>query len=251
MNRRTETTLSRLLPLAAAALCAGCSLSMKIEPVANVPDNVGASPQLADHPWRTIAILPPTVSQRRSIETAFVPLQGYKPLYTYLTTAEDMEVLSRLEPALVNKGYSLVERTHLQRILQERDLTAAGVVGDAHTLRQLGLLLSADAILFVEVQAMYNAWMYKWDGRGGYVGAPLGAVSLSVRAVDVQSGTVLWTCGISRTALGLLKKPIVVSNRDVLSKGLYSAGIPGLGKVIDQAVSDLVGYFPIPRGSSP
>lgn len=91
------------------------------------------------------------------------------------------EVLTdAFETAFLETGARLVERARLREVLGEAALSASGLT-EEDTVR-LGKLLSADAVLFGTVTAYH---------KGGF-GSQATTVSLTVKAIDVASGAILW-----------------------------------------------------------
>lgn len=95
----------------------------------------------------------------------------------------------KLLVALSQAGFTLVDRSHLDRILQEQSLAESGVVDETAAVRT-GKLLGARILILGAVD--------RWEGRLGP--APtfetardsLGDVQLRLRAIEVETGRILW-----------------------------------------------------------
>ncbi|MCB9057211.1 MAG: hypothetical protein H6627_01495 [Calditrichae bacterium] len=83
-------------------------------------------------------------------------------------------VLDKMITALFNQGrFKVIERTQLDKILQEQQLSMSGVV-DASTAAEIGKGIGVDAIIIGSVAA-----------------AKSGAISLDARAIDTESATII------------------------------------------------------------
>lgn len=83
-------------------------------------------------------------------------------------------VLDKMITALFNQGrFKVIERTQLDKIMQEQQLGMAGVV-DASTAAEIGKGIGVDAIIIGSVAA-----------------AKSGAISLDARAIDTESATII------------------------------------------------------------
>ena len=74
-------------------------------------------------------------------------------------------------PWLQNRGFRLVERSHLKQIFREQKIRLTHTSEDEADLLHVGRLIGAEQVVFV-----------MWAGD-----------SVSVRGVDVQSGEVSWS----------------------------------------------------------
>lgn len=91
------------------------------------------------------------------------------------------EVLTdAFETAFLMTGARLVERSRLKEVLGEAAFSASGLTEEDGV--KLGRLLSADAVV-VGVVTAYR--------QGGF-GSTATTVGLTVKAIDVESGTILW-----------------------------------------------------------
>jgi hypothetical protein len=84
------------------------------------------------------------------------------------------------ETAFLETGARLVERGRIKAILSEQAFSASGLTEEDSV--KIGRLLSADAVI-VGVVTSYH--------KGGF-GSPATTVGVTVKAIDVTSGAILW-----------------------------------------------------------
>jgi len=84
--------------------------------------------------------------------------------------------------------YEIVERGELKRILEEHDLQLTELADPAKA-REIGRLARAEAVVVGEV--------FSYD-TGMRFGICCWALQAAIRCVDVETGSVLWSCAISR-----------------------------------------------------
>ncbi len=221
----------------------GCA-TLTVHPIPELPARTASSPRLDQATWRRLALIVEPSQEESHEQTQVWP--SSPPLsvrnYSYLPDGEQF-VRARLEAALLEKGYNVVERLHLSRVLEEHDLTLAGIVGDEDAIRGLGALLKADAILYVEMPVFRGRLVWKRNAYG-YVAIYLYEIELFSKMIDVQLGEVLWSCSLRRSAEGLLDKRVTLTSRAVLQAPVQDFGIPGSGRVVDAAVNDMMAGFP-------
>jgi hypothetical protein len=134
-------------------------------------------------------------------------------------------VSDALERSLASEGYSVVRRREAEKILEARELSAAGSTDPAR-LQELGRLLGVDALAFgtvtdftgvvdttvlVEMPVAQHDPVYaRGSSRVAWTGsvprpAPTtrSSVGLTVRLVDVETGAVLWSAASSGSGLDL------------------------------------------------
>jgi len=100
-----------------------------------------------------------------------------------------VQASDKLLGALSRSGFVLVDRSHLDALLQEQGLGESGAIDDA-TAARAGKLLGARILVLGAVD--------RWEGRLG--AAPrfetstdsLGDVQLRLRAIEVETGRILW-----------------------------------------------------------
>jgi curli biogenesis system outer membrane secretion channel CsgG len=95
--------------------------------------------------------------------------------------------------------FEYVERTQIQRILQEQNLSMTTLI-KGKTTSEIGKLLGADAAVLGKVNKFQGAVRY---GVGFYW------VSFSARMVDTSTGTVLWSATVNRRGMGHSNVPVV------------------------------------------
>ncbi|MEO0248324.1 MAG: CsgG/HfaB family protein [candidate division WOR-3 bacterium] len=78
-------------------------------------------------------------------------------------------------------GFSAVERSRVETILNEQEFGYSGAV-DPSTAAKLGKLMGADAVLISQASDRYDAEYESWE------------VTISGRIVSVETGEILYTC---------------------------------------------------------
>ena len=131
------------------------------------PQNFARSPVLDTKPtWRTV-VLPPSSSSPSTISSTS-GLEDYAGM------------------ALLRTGkFSLIDRSIVNRILDEQEFSYSGVV-DPATAVQLGKLLGAEAVVTISVGRIYhdNFWDDEPDQRDA---------SLHLKIISVETSEVLYT----------------------------------------------------------
>lgn len=89
-----------------------------------------------------------------------------------------MEALNR---EAMRAGFSGVERSKVEAILNEQEFGYSGVL-DPSTAARLGKLMGADAVLISQASDKYDAEYDSWE------------ITLSGRIVSVETGEILYTC---------------------------------------------------------
>jgi hypothetical protein len=110
-----------------------------------------------------------TVDSRTRIEQ---PAQASDPS-SYLMDALNREGMKA--------GFSAVERSKVEDILNEQEFSYSGVV-DPSKAAQLGKLMGAEAVLISQASDQYDAEYESWE------------VTVSGRIVSVETGEILYTC---------------------------------------------------------
>jgi len=110
-----------------------------------------------------------TVDSRSRIEQ---PAQAGDPS-SYLMDALNREGM--------RAGFSAVERSKVETILNEQEFGYSGAV-DPSTAARLGKLMGADAVLIAQASDKYDPEYESWE------------VTLSGRIVSVETGEILYTC---------------------------------------------------------
>ena len=148
-----------------AALFISCAGSLTGE--------ISASPELKAKPPKTYAMLP--FEMRLSPELSTISI---KDALKYPNAPANMS--DAFETAFLEAGLRLVERTRLEAAIKELAFANSGFTTDDGV--KLGKLVSADAILIGTITAYH---------QGGFGKKPT-IVSVSVKTIDVESGTILW-----------------------------------------------------------
>lgn len=92
------------------------------------------------------------------------------------------------EKILLKNLYQLVERNELEKILKEHSIQATGLVSSG-TAVNIGNLAGADAVIVGEV---FRAEKFI------RLGSSCWALNVSIRMIDVQTGSILWVANINR-----------------------------------------------------
>lgn len=99
------------------------------------------------------------------------------------------------ESAFLQTGFRVVERNQLDRLLEEMSFSASGLTEEDRL--RLGEILNADALILGTVTAFDK----------GSLGSSYPMVGISVRAVDVKTGIILWSGNSQRIAFDFNKEP--------------------------------------------
>ncbi|MBI5202916.1 MAG: hypothetical protein HY925_15090 [Elusimicrobia bacterium] len=188
---------------------------------------------------RKIAVLPFASSSERRTETYEPPPAAGlppKPMYRYLPD-DGAAATTAVETAFsAIGGIVLIERRELARVLDEQRLQLTGLVS-AREAAQVGKLSAADAVLLGQVNHAFAGYENKTAG-GAWVGTYIPHADLTLRLVRVESGDVVWSCQLSRSALSYLKKPLILETRRTLADPhAYDSALLG-----SSAVERLVGF---------
>jgi curli biogenesis system outer membrane secretion channel CsgG len=89
--------------------------------------------------------------------------------------------------------FQCIERTQIAKILKEHDLSLTGLL-DNKSVSEVGKILGVDAIILGKVALYYN-W-YNSIGLGG------GVTSFTLRMVQTETGTILWSASVNRDVGG-------------------------------------------------
>ncbi|MEO0248321.1 MAG: CsgG/HfaB family protein [candidate division WOR-3 bacterium] len=96
----------------------------------------------------------------------------------YSRASELMDALNR---EAMRAGFSVVERSKVETILDEQEFGYSGVV-DPSTAARLGKLMGADAVLISQASDKFDAEYGSWE------------TTVSGRIVSVETGEILYTC---------------------------------------------------------
>jgi hypothetical protein len=123
----------------------------------------------------------PDLASRAPSTYVILPFESRIPAREATRHPDADEVLTdAFETAFLETGARLVERGKLKAILGEQAFSASGLTEEDSV--KIGRLVSADAVI-VGVVTSYH--------QGGF-GSPATTVSLTVKAIDVTSGAILW-----------------------------------------------------------
>lgn len=145
---------------------------------AGAPADVQVSPDLRQKPSMTIAVLPFEEAKSLGVEhqeTLWMAtaVQGAGSLVSDMYTTELMRV----------PRFRLVERSQIQKILHEQDLSLSDLLAKK-SAQEIGQLLGVDAVVVGFVS------QFSW-GTTCVPGVGGGSYSYSMRMVDVKTATVL------------------------------------------------------------
>jgi len=118
---------------------------------------------------RSVIILPFVENYRSSTDSLFVPVK---------TTENVFESADIISMPMFEAGIKVVDRMFLEKILSEQKLSLSGLM-EQQDYRKMGHLVNADAILWGSIQTT------KLMAQR--------TCSLSVRLIDVETGTVIYT----------------------------------------------------------
>jgi len=140
---------------------------------------VNVNPRLSAFPIRRVAILPfEGVPVEKEVEQ-------YRTWWRHNVLDNGAALSDIFTTEMMSiPDFDYVERSQIQRILQEQHITLTDLVRD-RSASQIGELLDADAIVLGKV--------HKFAYGFNMVNMKTSHVSFSVRMVDTKTGTVLWS----------------------------------------------------------
>lgn len=100
---------------------------------------------------------------------------------------------------LQKRGLTIVERTALQKVFSEQQIRLTHTPDDEAAFLKVGQLIGASAIVFVDTASSGGAvsqssvYVSKYGGFGGSSSSTVSSSGISVRAVDVENGSLVWT----------------------------------------------------------
>ena len=130
---------------------------------------------------------------------------------------------------LAARGFTVVDRTQLDRLFEEQRLQLTYTDEQKLTLK-VGRLAGATAILVGEASQWLNAFLIETQGMHS---ANLGHAALSVRLIDAESGVVLFN-GEAQYPEPVIGSPQTVGQtlvRLVTSRFAQKAGLEGSGRI--------------------
>lgn len=166
MNKTLIITISMLTILIAGAACSAAELATM-----GMQQEYARSPVLDTKPvWRTV-VLPTTSSSMTNL--------------AYGSALQDYAGMSLLQTG----KFSLIDRSALDRLLEEQEFSYSGVV-DPSTAVQLGQMLGAEAVMTISITSISHDSF--WDDE------PLQRdATLHVKLISVETSEVLYT-GVGR-----------------------------------------------------
>ena len=163
MGRRSKVIRCKLL------LSAALSLLVALSGCAGVQTRDSAQQKFDFIKIKSIIILPFLENYRSSTDSQFVPVKTTENVY------ESADIISM---DMFDAGIKVVDRMFLEKILSEQKLSLSGLM-EQQDYRKIGNLVNADAILWGTVQT--TKMMAQRTCK------------LSVRLIDVETGTVVYT----------------------------------------------------------
>lgn len=96
-----------------------------------------------------------------------------------------MEISDLFAAQLLRNGYSVIERSQIQQILDEQNFQTSGVTTDADAVRA-GKILNTDAVMIVNAPVVDNK------------------IQMTAKLIEVETGSLLWIAdGTASTKRGL------------------------------------------------
>lgn len=160
---------------------------------------------------------PPSIEMRVAVLPFIAPAAGTKMYSAALgqgtyNTPENAgsAVADALNSALIKiPNIILIERSQLEKILNEHQLTISGVITNPD-FKVLGKILPVDALVIGNVTSFYQ-----WHDSTGYGGI----VAFSARMVDIHSGEMLFTANCNALARGISEDQMAIDlARDAIKK---------------------------------
>jgi len=164
------------LALAALTLFTGCAM---LQP----SQTVVLSPRISELDHDSFAILP-FVDER----------SGKKDKFGFIVA--DV-VTDSFETAFMASGYKIVERSHVEKILDQMKFSYMGHV-DETQLKEIGKMTNANVIILGMIRDFQKAKYERVKGKMKTVSCT--TLSYSVKAVHIETGEVLWKGSITRSS---------------------------------------------------
>jgi parvulin-like peptidyl-prolyl isomerase len=130
--------------------------------------------------------------RNKNIERIFVHVNKGKDC---LNNIRDGQEIALLTESLLLGTYDILERRHLNKILEEQKLSASGLLNEETTI-ELGLNEGAQAILFIEISCLN------------------GEEAINLKLVGCQSSELFWSC----TGIGLSPLETILKIKDELAQ---------------------------------
>jgi curli biogenesis system outer membrane secretion channel CsgG len=115
--------------------------------------------------------------------------------------------------------FEVVERSQLDKIIEEQKLGAAGTL-DPATIKEVGRILGADALV---IGSVYPNYRYEEIAFAPLPAKEIENINLNVRLIEVETGSVLWS-GSQNSNNVFFAAPISVNEHiRVVSKDIIKA----------------------------
>lgn len=98
---------------------------------------------------------------------------------------------------LLNKGFTVVERSDLDRVLKEIGLQSNSGLTDTSNAVKVGRMLNADGLLIVDLSQLEENRENISNGAGGYFTFLSTGVSISAKFISIQQGTQVWVASFT------------------------------------------------------
>ncbi|MEW6357680.1 MAG: CsgG/HfaB family protein [Planctomycetota bacterium] len=173
--------MKRMVMFLALAVCTGCGGAAR--------SNVQINPRFEAYQIHRVAVLPfEGVPAEREIVDHGWWFEGHHfnngELVSDMLSTEMMAIPS----------FEFLERSQIQKILQEKDLSMTNLAAEKSSA-EIGQLLGVDAIVMGKVTKFLRTWSPPL--HYGY------GLCFSARMVDTKTGTVLWSAMVDRGGGGL------------------------------------------------
>jgi PBP1b-binding outer membrane lipoprotein LpoB len=133
-----------------------------------------------------------------------------------MTTDQNRLVEDKLSILLGNKGYTLVSRSDLQAVLEEKQFQKSGVT--EQNVSDLGKLLNVPAVMVVKI-TLCDAENARQQGANA--AGMIGSAALGARLVSVETGEIIWC----RT---------LIDSREIATKGAASDILVNVAKKVGE-----------------
>ncbi len=141
-------------------LLSGCGLAKHLTPLSKDDISVAVSPNF---------------KFKKNIKVAVMPFYG-KRTYENVVEEQASDVFAM---ELMRAGFSIVERTQLQRVISELQLTTSGLLSKTD-YNKIGNLMEVDAIVMGNMSGWNDTWQKSY-------------ASASIRVIDTTTGEVVVT----------------------------------------------------------
>lgn len=243
-----------LLVAAFSSGCLGSRAVLTLTPQPKTGDVCAPRPDFNTFPIRTVAVAQFSDSKDRRTEKYTIhPKFKARPasfdIYRYLSRDGSLASAAVARALTQSARYKIIERRALNEILKEQRLQLSGLVDEA-TAVEVGRLAGADALLMGEVVGAYAQYTHTTEANGDFIGAYVGNAILNMRLVHVESGEIVWDCGISRSTVHYLDEPFKLSGKTLQGNAnasdfalMGSTPEARIKSVVDAAARDALAYI--------